>query len=70
MVLESWLNEVTSVAFDMSIVGISAESIHVKVFLALDDEELLEPHAAKRAADAKTVAPMLKVLDNFIFFLL
>lgn len=67
MVLDSWLNEVASVAFDMSIVGISEATIQFKVFFDdedLDDEE--PPQAAKRAADAKTVAPTLKALVNFI----
>jgi hypothetical protein len=69
MVLEIWLKEAASVAFERSIVGISAESIQVKVFLRLDEEELLLlPQAASNAAEARTVAPRLKVLDNFIFF--
>ncbi|GHV97640.1 hypothetical protein lacNasYZ03_05670 [Lactobacillus nasalidis] len=55
-------------AFDKSIVGISAESIQVKVFLALEEELLLLPQAASNAAEAKTVAPKLKLLENFIFF--
>lgn len=67
MVLDSWLNEVASVALDKSMVGISEATIQFKVFFDdedLDDEE--PPQAAKRAADAKTVAPTLKALVNFI----
>lgn len=72
MVLDSWLNEVASVALDKSIVGISEATIQFKVFFDgedLDDEDLDDeepPQAAKRAADAKTVAPRLKALVNFI----
>ena len=56
-------------AFERSIVGISAESVQFKVFFEEEDSLLLLlPQAAKRAADASTVAPTLKVLDNFIFF--
>ena len=47
-------------------VGISALSSQLRVFLAEEDELLFEPQAAKVAAETKTVAPAANNFANFI----
>ena len=67
MVLINWVKLALSVAFDRSMVGISADSSQFSSFL-LEVDEL--PPQAVNARAASTTLPAAKNLAFFMFFLL